>query len=38
MSDAPPAAARLLVVDDEKVIREILAEFLQLEGDRKSVV
>jgi response regulator RpfG family c-di-GMP phosphodiesterase len=32
VSDAPPAAARLLVVDDEKVIREILAEFLQLEG------
>ncbi|MEZ4399430.1 MAG: response regulator [Kofleriaceae bacterium] len=29
--DGPPAA-RLLVVDDEKVIREILAEFLQLEG------
>ncbi|MBK9030393.1 MAG: response regulator [Myxococcales bacterium] len=29
---AGPAAARILVVDDEKVIREILAEFLQLEG------
>lgn len=27
-----PAAARILVVDDEKVIREILAEFLHLEG------
>jgi DNA-binding NtrC family response regulator len=31
-SSGPPAAARILVVDDEKVIREILAEFLQLEG------
>ena len=27
-----PEAARILVVDDEKVIREILAEFLELEG------
>jgi response regulator RpfG family c-di-GMP phosphodiesterase len=28
----PPEAARILVVDDERVIREILAEFLSLEG------
>ena len=27
-----PDAARILVVDDERVIREILAEFLALEG------
>ncbi len=27
-----PEAARILVVDDERVIREILAEFLSLEG------
>jgi response regulator RpfG family c-di-GMP phosphodiesterase len=31
MSD-PTEAARILVVDDERVIREILAEFLTLEG------
>lgn len=29
---APAEAARILVVDDERVIREILAEFLTLEG------
>jgi len=29
---APSDAARILVVDDERVIREILAEFLTLEG------
>jgi DNA-binding NtrC family response regulator len=28
----PEEAARILVVDDERVIREILAEFLTLEG------
>ena len=34
MSQAAEAAesARILVVDDERVIREILAEFLALEG------
>jgi response regulator RpfG family c-di-GMP phosphodiesterase len=33
MSSAEPVeSARILVVDDERVIREILAEFLQLEG------
>ncbi|MFT3698926.1 MAG: response regulator [Kofleriaceae bacterium] len=33
VADAAPAeAARILVVDDERVIREILAEFLTLEG------
>src|SRR5262245_47483890 len=31
-SDASNEAARILVVDDERVIREILAEFLALEG------
>jgi response regulator RpfG family c-di-GMP phosphodiesterase len=31
VADAPDVA-RILVVDDEKVIREILSEFLQLEG------
>jgi DNA-binding response OmpR family regulator len=29
---ATPEAARILVVDDERVIREILTEFLVLEG------
>lgn len=32
MSTSESEAARILVVDDEKVIREILAEFLTLEG------
>ncbi|HEY5935380.1 MAG TPA: response regulator, partial [Kofleriaceae bacterium] len=32
MSAEPVESARILVVDDERVIREILAEFLQLEG------
>jgi response regulator RpfG family c-di-GMP phosphodiesterase len=32
MSAEPTDAARILVVDDERVIREILAEFLSLEG------
>ncbi len=31
-SEASSEAARILVVDDERVIREILAEFLALEG------
>ncbi|HEY1814566.1 MAG TPA: response regulator, partial [Kofleriaceae bacterium] len=31
-TDATKDAARILVVDDERVIREILAEFLTLEG------
>ncbi len=31
-SNAPQPAPRVLVVDDEKVIREILADFLTLEG------
>jgi response regulator RpfG family c-di-GMP phosphodiesterase len=31
-SEASAEAARILVVDDERVIREILAEFLALEG------
>jgi response regulator RpfG family c-di-GMP phosphodiesterase len=31
-TDAAKDAARILVVDDERVIREILAEFLTLEG------
>src|SRR3954466_8827868 len=32
MTVEPSEAARILVVDDERVIREILAEFLTLEG------
>src|SRR5258705_13801874 len=32
MSAEPTETARILVVDDERVIREILAEFLTLEG------
>jgi response regulator RpfG family c-di-GMP phosphodiesterase len=32
MPDEPTESARILVVDDERVIREILAEFLALEG------
>jgi response regulator RpfG family c-di-GMP phosphodiesterase len=32
MSGEPTESARILVVDDERVIREILAEFLALEG------
>ncbi|MBP6840896.1 MAG: response regulator, partial [Kofleriaceae bacterium] len=32
MNDDAVEAPRILVVDDEKVIREILAEFLTLEG------
>ena len=32
MSAEPTESARILVVDDERVIREILAEFLTLEG------
>jgi response regulator RpfG family c-di-GMP phosphodiesterase len=32
MSAEPAESARILVVDDERVIREILAEFLELEG------
>ncbi|HVK74844.1 MAG TPA: response regulator, partial [Kofleriaceae bacterium] len=32
MAGTESEAARILVVDDEKVIREILAEFLMLEG------
>ncbi len=32
MSAEPTEGARILVVDDERVIREILAEFLALEG------
>ena len=32
MAAEPTDAARILVVDDERVIREILAEFLTLEG------
>lgn len=32
MSAEPTEGARILVVDDERVIREILAEFLTLEG------
>ncbi|MBA3818793.1 MAG: response regulator [Deltaproteobacteria bacterium] len=32
MSEEPTESARILVVDDERVIREILAEFLTLEG------
>lgn len=32
MSEPAPEAARILVVDDEKVIREILTEFLTMEG------
>src|SRR5688500_5944833 len=32
MSAEPTESARILVVDDERVIREILAEFLSLEG------
>ncbi|CAN5922802.1 hypothetical protein BH11MYX3_BH11MYX3_30320 [soil metagenome] len=32
MSAEPAESARILVVDDERVIREILAEFLALEG------
>ena len=32
MSAKPTETARILVVDDERVIREILAEFLALEG------
>ncbi|MBV8758985.1 MAG: response regulator [Deltaproteobacteria bacterium] len=32
MAATPQDAARILVVDDERVIREILAEFLTLEG------
>src|SRR4029079_2727303 len=32
MAVEPGDAARILVVDDERVIREILAEFLTLEG------
>ena len=32
MSAEPTETARILVVDDERVIREILAEFLALEG------
>ncbi|MBS1120406.1 MAG: response regulator receiver modulated metal dependent phosphohydrolase [Deltaproteobacteria bacterium] len=32
MSAEPTESARILVVDDERVIREILAEFLALEG------
>jgi len=32
MTTEPGDAARILVVDDERVIREILAEFLTLEG------
>jgi response regulator RpfG family c-di-GMP phosphodiesterase len=32
MAAEPSDAARILVVDDERVIREILAEFLTLEG------
>ena len=32
MSTEPTEGARILVVDDERVIREILAEFLALEG------
>ncbi len=31
-SEPGPEAARILVVDDEKVIREILSEFLTMEG------
>jgi response regulator RpfG family c-di-GMP phosphodiesterase len=31
-ADAPSSSARVLVVDDEKVIREILSEFLTMEG------
>jgi response regulator RpfG family c-di-GMP phosphodiesterase len=38
MSEAPTDAAHILVVDDERVIREILAEFLTLEGYRVSTV
>lgn len=35
-SSQPAEAARVLVVDDEKVIREILADFLSLEGFQVS--
>jgi response regulator RpfG family c-di-GMP phosphodiesterase len=38
MSTTESEAARILVVDDEKVIREILAEFLTLEGYQVSSV
>ncbi len=34
----PSDAARILVVDDERVIREILAEFLTLEGFSVNIV
>lgn len=37
MSEAP-TAAHILVVDDERVIREILAEFLTLEGYKVTTV
>jgi putative nucleotidyltransferase with HDIG domain len=33
---AKPDAARILVVDDERVIREILTDFLEMEGYRVS--
>jgi len=35
-SQPPPDESRVLIVDDEKVIREILADFLTLEGFRVS--
>ncbi len=38
MTTTESEAARILVVDDEKVIREILAEFLTLEGYQVSSV
>ena len=38
MSEIPTEAAHILVVDDERVIREILAEFLTLEGYRVNTV
>ena len=38
MATEAPDAAKILVVDDEKVIREILAEFLVLEGYQVETV
>lgn len=38
MSTSESEAARILVVDDERVIREILAEFLTLEGYQVAAV
>jgi len=38
MTAEPGDAARILVVDDERVIREILAEFLTLEGFSVHIV